>query len=87
MVTRARAWLAARKAAVRLVLLIVILSGANLLWTAYEVRSVGQDFCGVISGFTAVKVHRPADPAANPSRETSWEWYERFVSLGQRLGC
>jgi len=46
-----------------------------------------RKFCGVVGGFTAVPVPRPSDPAANPSRVQSYEWYERFVSLGRSLGC
>lgn len=46
-----------------------------------------RKFCGVVGGVTAVPVARPADPKANPSRETAWEWYERFVKLGKNLSC
>lgn len=46
-----------------------------------------RKFCGVVDGVTAVPVPRPADAAANPSRETSYEWYERFVTLHKSLGC
>lgn len=46
-----------------------------------------QKFCGVVGGVTSVPVARPADPKANPSRETSWEWYQKFVRLATGLGC
>lgn len=59
----------------------------NLLWTAHEISASNHKFCQVITATTAVPVPRPADPSANPSRETSYEWYVRFVDLGRSLGC
>jgi len=75
---------AARWAHRNLALLVAITS---ILFTVVYVHVVERDFCGVVSAATATPVTRPADPAANPSREQSWEWYERFVSLGRSLGC
>lgn len=46
-----------------------------------------RKFCGVVGGVVSVPVARPADPAANPSRETSYKWYEKFVTLDRSLGC
>jgi hypothetical protein len=70
----------------------------NLFWTGHEtaadnahwhqaVAETQQKFCGVVGGFTATPVSRPSDPSANPSRETNYVWYERFVSLDRGLGC
>lgn len=74
--------------AVVVLFLIASLTGAgNLFWTAHEISGNNHKFCQVVTGVTSVPVPRPANPAANPSRETSWEWYERFADLGRSLGC
>lgn len=77
----------ARYAYVALVVIILAVTAANILFTVNYVRHASHDFCGVVRAATATPVQRPADPAANPSRVQSWEWYERFVTLGQSLGC
>ena len=77
--TKARAW--------ALALLIAALAGANLLYTAHAVDGSNHKWCSVIDAITARPVPKPADPAANPSRATSYEWYLRFVRLGHDLGC
>jgi hypothetical protein len=59
--------------------------GFNLFSTAHEIGTNNRKFCQVISD--VVPVPRPADPAANPSRETSYVQYERAVRLGRSLGC
>lgn len=59
----------------------------SILFTVVYVHVVERDFCGVVTAATSTPVQKPADPAANPSREQSWEWYERFVMLGRSLGC
>jgi hypothetical protein len=51
------------------------------------VHYTDREFCAVVTAATQTPVARPADPAANPSREQSYEWYERFVQLGRSLGC
>jgi hypothetical protein len=66
-----------------LAVLMLLLSAANLLFTV----SVEHKFCQVTGAATATSVQKPADPAANPSREQSWQWYERFYALGKSLGC
>jgi len=70
-----------------LAVLAVALAAASMLFTVHEVTSNDRKFCQVITGFTAVPVPKAADPRANPSRETSYEWYERFVRLGRDIGC
>ena len=67
--------------------LIVLLAGVNLLYTARAVSESNHKFCGVVTAITSRPVPRPADPKANPSRATSYEWYLRFVRLGRDLGC
>ena len=47
----------------------------------------GRVFCEVVNGFVATPVQEPADPAANPSREQDYLWYERFWRLDRKLGC
>ena len=84
---RLTGWARANKAAVALVLLVVLLNGASLLWTARTVSDSGRKFCGVVTAITSRPVPKPASPAANPSRATSYEWYVRFARLGRDLGC
>lgn len=59
--------------------------GFNLFSTAHEIGTNNHKFCQVIAD--VVPVARPADPAANPSRETSYLQYERAARLGRSLGC
>lgn len=76
-----------RYAFVVLAALALLLSAGNLLFTVHYVGASNHKFCSVVLAVTATPVQRPADPKANPSRENQWEWYERFVQLGQGLGC
>lgn len=75
------------RAVVVLFALAVVLAGYSLIANSRDIGSNNHKFCQVVTGFTAVPVAKPADPAANPSREQAWEWYQRFVSLGHDLGC
>jgi hypothetical protein len=59
--------------------------GFNLYSTVHEIGTNNHKFCQVI--VSIVPVPKPADPAANPSRETAFEQYERFAGLGRSLGC
>jgi hypothetical protein len=59
--------------------------GLNLYYTAHEIGTNNHKFCQVIGD--VVPVPKPADPAANPSRETAYKQYERAASLGRSLGC
>jgi hypothetical protein len=77
----------ARRAIVVLFTLTLLLAGTNLLFTTHEVSSNDRKFCDVVTGVTAVPVPKPPDPAANPSRETAYQWYLRFERLGRSLGC
>jgi hypothetical protein len=36
---------------------------------------------------TRVPVLKPADPKANPSRETGYELYQDFMNLRKQFGC
>jgi hypothetical protein len=86
-VSRLAAWVRANKAAVALVALVAALAAANLLYTAHAISKSNHAWCGVVTAITSKPVPRPASPAANPSRATSYEWYLRFVRLGHDLGC
>lgn len=67
--------------------LAVLLAITSIVFTVVYVRYTDREFCQVISAATETPVQKPADAAANPSREQSFEWYERFMSLGRSLGC
>jgi len=82
-----RAWQRARAHVEPRDVVMVLLVAACLVFTSLDVSASDRKFCDVIHGFTAVQVQQPADPAANPSRENQWLWYQRFVSLGRSLGC
>lgn len=77
----------ARYSFVVLAAMALLLSAGNLLFTTHEVSTNNRKFCQVVNATTAVPVAKPADPGANPSRETSYEWYLRFAALGRSLGC
>lgn len=80
---RAVAWL--RKRASVLLILVVVLAVGGADW--WHTIQEGRYFCAVVTAATAHPIPRPADPAANPSRENAFEFYEDFVQLGGRLGC
>jgi hypothetical protein len=73
------------RAVVVLFLLAAVFGVSNWWWTDIQIAANNHKFCQVVSGI--VPVPRPADPAANPSRETAYEQYERFADLGRSLGC
>lgn len=73
------------RAVVVLFLISVLFAGSGWYWTAHEISVNNRKFCQVIGD--VVPVPRPADPKANPSRETAYKQYERAVSLGRSLGC
>ena len=81
------AWV--RKHADLIVLLAVVigLAGLNLIWTAHQVTASQHQWCSTLDLLTARPVPRPADVAANPSRENAWILYSDFVDLRDRLGC
>jgi hypothetical protein len=65
----------------------VILFGLSILFTVHYVNTANHKFCQVIRAATATPVQKPANPAANPSREQAFEWYQRYRDLGRSLGC
>lgn len=64
-----------------------LLAVTSIVFTLVYVRYEAHLFCQVITGVTSTQVPRPPDPAANPSREKQYELYEKFVRLGEGLGC
>jgi uncharacterized lipoprotein len=77
----------ANRSAVILVLLVALLSGASLVWNARTVSTDDHKWCAAMTLLTAHPVPKPADPAANPSREQTYRFYETFVTLQHSLGC
>lgn len=80
---KATAWLRARADLLIIIAIVLGVGGANWWHTIAE----GREFCAVVTAATAHRVARPANPAATPGRESSYEFYVKFVQLGQRLGC
>lgn len=66
-----------------LLLLGLLVGGANLLWTAHLVREDGQQRCGAVEAGATI----PLPPPGNPSRA----WEARFEAIQQararQLGC
>jgi hypothetical protein len=57
-------------------------------WRADQaVRQSEQVLCGIVNLVTASPVPAPADPSANPSRESSYRFYEAFVTVGRQYHC
>ena len=83
----AKAWNYARPRVRWRGLVPVILFGLSILFTVHYVAASNHKFCQVVNSVTSTRVQRPADPAANPSREKQFEMYEKFVVLGEGLGC
>lgn len=77
----------ARWAAVGLLLLTLVVGGANLAATYEVVHASNQKWCATLDLLTARPVPRPADPAANPSREQTYVLYADFTDLRHHLGC
>lgn len=46
-----------------------------------------RKFCLVISPAIAVPIPKPTDPVKDPSRERTYQWYQRYVHLNHGLGC
>lgn len=92
---RTRAWRAlyapitpgAARSVVALFALTVVLSGANLLFTSYQVNREAHQWCATLGLLTSHPVPRPAHPAANPSRAQAYRYYTDFLDLRHRLGC
>lgn len=51
------------------------------------VQQYAQHGCQALELLTATPVPKPADPAANPSRETTYEFYEALLYWEHADGC
>lgn len=51
------------------------------------VQAYAQHGCSALELLSSKPVPKPADPAANPSRETTYEFYEAIVHWEQLDGC
>ena len=76
-----------RRAYVILVLISFILSAGSFFLSVRQSQEAERNFCDVIVGITSAPAPKPTDPAANPSRERAYIWHEKFVRLGQKIGC
>ena len=51
------------------------------------VQQYAQHGCAALGLLTAKPVPKPSDPAANPSRETTYEFYEAILFWERADGC
>lgn len=51
------------------------------------VQQYAQHGCQALELLTSVPVHKPANPAANPSRETTYQFYEAILYWEHADGC
>jgi len=70
-----------------LVALVVLGSGANLLWTSYAIHKNNLQWCDTLDLVTSRPVARPADPKKDPTKELSYEFYQAITALKHRQGC
>lgn len=76
-----------RKAYIILVLISVGLSLAVAVFGLRAIKANDQKFCDVINATISTAVPKPADPLKDPSRERLYEFYLKFRTLDERLGC
>ena len=81
------AWLRRHYGAVYLTALILMFSGANLLWTAHAVNKSQHQWCATLTLLTARQVLKPADAKADPSRENAYIFYTNLLTLRHGFGC
>jgi hypothetical protein len=63
------------------------LVAGGIFYTGWQVHRSQQQWCDTLALLTSQPVQRPADPAANPSREQAYRYYADFVTLRDRFGC
>lgn len=68
--------------------LLLLLAVAGSYWVAaWEVTRNDQRWCDTLSLLTSTPVPRPADPAANPSRQQTYLFYTDLATLRNQFGC
>ena len=77
----------ARVAVVFLFVLSLLVGVTSVAFTLTLVNQSNHRWCDTLVLLTARPVPKPADPAANPSREQSYVLYSDFVRLRRNLGC
>jgi hypothetical protein len=76
-----------RRGYIVLVGISILLSVISYIGGVRHADEDGRKFCDVTKAFIAKPVPQPADPHKNPSREQTYIWYERFLTLNHELGC
>ena len=68
------------------VVFIASIAGSYLLGLHALHQSQGQ-WCTTLTLLTSRPVPKPTDPAANPSRENAWLFYQHLRDLERAFGC
>jgi hypothetical protein len=76
-----------RRGYVVLVLISLIFSAGVFMINNQQQKQDEQKFCQLLDASLSVPVPRPANPAANPSRQRAFELYMKAVRLDHSLGC
>jgi hypothetical protein len=75
-------------AALLAVLLLLAAIGGSYALGAHALRQSQHQWCAALHTLTLHPVPRPADPAANPSRVQSWEFFDvELPALKHNFGC
>lgn len=56
-------------------------------FTWWQVGSSERHWCSALQTLTQHKVPKPADPAANPSRQEGYVLYTEFLKIRGEFGC
>jgi hypothetical protein len=74
--------------AVLIVVVALVASIGGSYWLGLRALARSQQqMCTVIVLLTAHKVPKPANPAANPSREEAYQFYLTFLKLQRDYNC
>lgn len=53
----------------------------------WQVHTSQHEWCNLLTTLTHSPVPKPPNPAANPSRETTYQFYMQLVKLRGEFGC
>jgi uncharacterized membrane protein len=67
--------------------LTLALAALNLLYTANYVSQYERHSCQALNLLVSIPAPKPADPAANPSRELNYRFHEALVYWQTSNGC